>query len=227
MTRGYDVITFDCYGTLIDWNRGIADALQSAARAAGANVTAERVLAIYHEIEPQVQAASFRPYREVLAEAAQRVAERLGWAIDDAATQRFAASLPAWPPFPDTGAALNRLAAAGYTLGILSNVDDDLLRGTLRRFSAPVELIVTAQQVHSYKPAHGHFLEARQRIGDRRWLHAAQSLFHDVQPCNELGIAVVWVNRQAEALPPSGPRPLDTVASLGALADWLDAAEEH
>jgi 2-haloalkanoic acid dehalogenase type II len=225
MTRRYDVITFDCYGTLIDWNRGITDAFQSAARAAGVGAAAERVLAIYHEIEPQVQAASFRPYREVLAEAAQRVAERLGWAMDEAAAQRFAASLPAWPPFSDTSAALNRLAVAGYTLGILSNVDDDLLQGTLRHFSAPFELIVTAQQVHSYKPAHGHFLEARQRIGDRRWLHTAQSLFHDVRPCNELGIPVVWVNRLRETLLPSGPRPLHTVASLEALADWLDAAE--
>jgi 2-haloacid dehalogenase/putative hydrolase of the HAD superfamily len=224
MPRSYDVITFDCYGTLIDWNRGICDAFQAAAQAEGIDVEAERVLSLYHEVEPQVQAASFRPYREVLAEAAQRVAERVGWAMPDTAAQRFAASLPKWPPFSDTDAALKRLAAAGYTLGILSNVDDDLLRGTLRHFGAPIELIVTAQQVGSYKPAHGHFVEARRRIGQRRWLHAAQSLFHDVRPCNELGIPVVWVNRLRESPPANGPRPLDTVPSLAALADWLDAA---
>jgi 2-haloalkanoic acid dehalogenase type II len=223
MARKYDVITFDCYGTLIDWNRGIGEAFQVAARTAGVAVEATRALAIYHEIEPQIQVAKFRPYRAVLAEAAQRVAERLGWAMDDAAAQRFAASLPDWPPFPDTDATLKRLAAAGYTLGILSNVDDDLIQGTLRHVSTPIHLIVTAQQAQSYKPAHGHFLEARKRIGERRWLHAAQSLFHDVQPCNELGIAVVWVNRQRETLPPDGPQPLDTVLSLAALADWLDA----
>jgi 2-haloacid dehalogenase/putative hydrolase of the HAD superfamily len=224
MPRSYDVITFDCYGTLIDWNRGIGNAFQSVAQAKGVDVEAQHALALYHEIEPRVQAATFRPYRAVLAEAAQRVAERLGWVMDDAAALHFAASLPEWPPFSDTDAALNRLAAAGYTLGILSNVDDDLLRGTLRHFSAPIELIVTAQQVHSYKPAHGHFAEARKRIGERRWLHAAQSLFHDVRPCNELGIPVVWVNRLRETLPPNGPQPLDTVLSLAALADWLDAA---
>jgi len=222
MTKRYDIITFDCYGTLIDWNRGIRQAFQAAARAAGVAVEAEHVLEIYHKIEPQVQAANFRPYRAVLAEAAQRVAEDLGWVMPDAAAQGFAAGLPEWPPFADTDAALKRLAAAGYTLGILSNVDDDLLQGTLRHFSAPIELIVTAQQVHSYKPMHGHFVEACKRIGEKRWLHAAQSLFHDVQPCNQLGIAVVWINRQREMLPAGGPQPLDTVPSLAALADWLE-----
>lgn len=223
MPTAYDVITFDCYGTLIDWERGIGDALMAAAQDAGIDVEPERALGIYHEVEPQVQSAAFQPYRAVLAAAAQRVAEFLGWVMDDAAAERFAASLPGWPPFADTDAALGRLAAAGYTLGILSNVDDDLLQGTLQHFSAPIDLIVTAQQVHSYKPAHSHFLEARRRIGGQRWLHAAQSLFHDVRPCNELGIPVVWVNRQGESIPPGGPRPLDTVPTLAALADWLAA----
>src|SRR5215207_5828227 len=126
MSTHYDVITFDCYGTLIDWNRGISTALLSAAQEAGMEVEPERVLGIYHEAEPQVKAHAFRPSRAVLAETAQRVAEHLGWVMDDAAAQRFAASLPDWPPFADTDAALTRLAAAGYTLGILSNVDDHL-----------------------------------------------------------------------------------------------------
>jgi len=221
MPTNYDVITFDCYGTLIDWERGIGDAFQAAAQVAGIEVEPERMLGIYHEVEPQIQAAAFRPYRAVLAETAQRVAEYVGWVMDGDAAQDFAASLPNWPPFSDTDAALNHLVAAGYRLGILSNVDDDLLQGTLRHFSAPIDLIVTAQQVHSYKPAHGHFREARQRIGDRRWLHAAQSLFHDVRPCNELGIPVIWVNRQRETILPDGPKPLDTVASLAELAEAL------
>jgi putative hydrolase of the HAD superfamily len=224
MLTAYDVITFDCYGTLIDWERGIGDAFQAAAQAAGVEVEPERMLGIYHEVEPQVQAAAFRPYRAVLAATAQRVAEYVGWKMDNDAAQDFAASLPNWPPFSDTDAALNQLVAAGYTLGILSNVDDDLLEGTLRHLTAPIDLIVTAQQVHSYKPAHGHFLEARRRIGERRWLHAAQSLFHDVRPCNELGIPVVWVNRQRESIPPDDPKPLGTVLSMAALAEWLATA---
>ena len=221
MPKNYDVITFDCYGTLIDWNRGIATAFGAAAQAADVEVEPERVLGIYHEVEPQIQSAAFRPYRAVLAETAQRVAEYVGWEMDDAAAQAFAASLPSWPAFADTDAALNQLVAAGYTLGILSNVDDDLLEGTLRQFTAPIELIVTAQQVGSYKPAHGHFLEARRRIGERRWLHAAQSLFHDVRPCNELGIPAVWVNRLGESIPPGGPTPLETVPSMAALAEAI------
>jgi FMN phosphatase YigB (HAD superfamily) len=100
-------------------------------------------------------------------------------------------------------------------------VDDDLLSATCRHFSAPIDLIVTAQQVRSYKPAHGHFLAARERIGSQRWLHAAQSHFHDVVPATALGVPVVWVNRKREPLPPGGLAPLAEVATLAELADWL------
>ncbi len=221
MPADYDIITFDCYGTLIDWDRGIGDALAAAAREAGVTLDPTQALDAYHAVEPAVQAAEYRPYHEVLAETARQVAARLGWAISEEAAQRFASSLPAWPPFPDTDAALNRLTAAGYHLGILSNVDDDLLRGTLDHFSAPIDLIVTAQQVRSYKPAHGHFLAARERIGGLRWLHAAQSHFHDVVPASELGLPTVWVNRKREPLPADGPAPLAEVATMAELADWL------
>ena len=227
MPASYDIITFDCYGTLIDWQRGIARAFLAEAEAAGVaaelELEPERVLGIYHEVEPHVQAEAFRSYRTVLAETATRVAEFLGWDMEPAAAERFAASVPAWPPFADTDAALQRLASAGYALGILSNVDDDLLAGSRQHFAAPFELIVTAQQVRSYKPGHAHFLAAREYIGERRWLHAAQSLFHDVRPCNELGIPVVWINRQNESIEPGGPQPLHIVPTLAALADWLEA----
>ena len=223
MPVDYDVITFDCYGTLIDWERGIHDAFAALAQEAGVALDAERALTAYHTVEPAVQTEIYRPYREVLGEVARRVAGQQGWTLDDATAQAFAARLPAWPPFPDTDAALLRLSAAGYQLGILSNVDDDLLQATLRHFRAPINLIVTAQQVGSYKPAHGHFLRARERIGGRRWLHAAQSHFHDVVPASALGVPVVWVNRKRELLPPGGPAPLAEVATLAELADWLGA----
>jgi 2-haloalkanoic acid dehalogenase type II len=221
MPADYDVITFDCYGTLIDWERGIHDAFATLAQDAGVTLDAAAALATYHAVEPIVQSESYQSYRVVLGEAARRTAAAQGWAIDDAAAEAFAACLPAWPPFPDTDAALLRLAAAGYQLGILSNVDDELLHATLRHFHAPIELIVTAQQVGSYKPAYGHFLRARERIGDRRWLHAAQSHFHDVVPASALGVPVVWVNRKHEPLPPGGPAPLAEVATMAELADWL------
>lgn len=223
MPADYDVITFDCYGTLIDWEGGIAAAFADAAQRAGVALDAQALIAAYHEIEPVVEAETYRSYREVLAETAQRVAARLGWTIDQATAAFLPDSLPSWQPFPDTNAALERLVAAGYRLGILSNVDDDLLSATIRQFSAPIDLIVTAQQVGSYKPAHGHFHEARERIGGLRWLHAAQSYMHDVTPATALGLPVVWVNRKREPLPEGGRAPLADVASMAALADWLGA----
>ena len=220
MTRRYDVVTFDCYGTLIDWEGGIASAFLREAAEDGVVLDRSRILAAYHELEPEVEAFEYRPYREVLTATAIRVAQRLGWPLTEGRARFLPESLPGWKPFPDTDAALRRLAAAGHRLGILSNVDDDLLGGTRRHFPVPFDVVVTAQQVRSYKPAHAHFVEARRRVGGARWLHAAQSFFHDVVPARQLGIPVAWINRKAE-------KPLDDVTpdaelrDLTELADWL------
>jgi len=155
----------------------------------------------------------------VLTESARRVARELGWALPEARAGFLADSLPFWIPFADTNAALERLFKAGYQLGILSNVDDDLLAGTRRHFTVPIDLIVTAQQVGSYKPAAAHFTTARERAGGRRWLHAARSHFHDVTPCKRLGVPVAWINRAGETR--GEPRPDRELASLTELADWL------
>jgi 2-haloalkanoic acid dehalogenase type II len=220
MERLYDVITFDCYGTLIDWETGISAAFTSAAAADGRVLDRRQVLEAYAEIEPAVEAEAYRRYRDVLTETAQRVAERLGWHLSEERAAFLPDSLPAWEPFNDTNPALERLAGAGYTLGILSNVDDDLLAGTRRHFRVSFDLLVTAQQVGSYKPAHGHFRVARQRIGARRWLHAAQSYFHDVVPARALGIPTAWINRKAERAPDGG-RADHEFRTLTELADWL------
>jgi 2-haloalkanoic acid dehalogenase type II len=219
--RAWDVITFDCYGTLIDWEQGIGAAVVRAAAADGVRLDRADVLRAYHEIEPIVEAERYRRYREVLTETALRVAARLGWPLSPARAVFVAESLPAWPPFPDTNRALERLTAAGYRLGILSNVDDDLLAGTCKRFSVEVPLVVTAEQVGAYKPAPGHFLTARQRIGSARWLHAAQSYFHDVRPAKSLGVPVAWINRHAQSKPADGPAPDREFRTLAELADWL------
>jgi 2-haloacid dehalogenase/putative hydrolase of the HAD superfamily len=220
VTRAYDVLTFDCYGTLIDWEDGIGSAFVREAAADGVALDPFRVLAAYHEVEPEVEASRYRPYREVLSETALRVAERLGWKLSKDRTTFLADSLPDWRPFPDVNPALVELVGAGYRLGILSNVDDDLLGETRRHFPVAFDVVVTAQQVRSYKPAHGHFLEARRRIGDSRWLHAAQSFFHDVIPAHALGIPVAWINRKGE--PRSGDATPDVeLRNLTELADWL------
>jgi len=216
----YDVITFDCYGTLIDWESGIREAFVREAARDGRTLDGAAVIAAYHAVEHAVEDGTYRSYREVLAETARRVARRLDWPLAPERAGFLAASLPDWPPFSDTNAALERLTAAGYRLGILSNVDDDLLAGTRRHFSASFDLIVTAQQVRSYKPGPGHFQVARERIGDRRWLHAAQSYFHDVVPARALGIPVAWINRKGE-LPTDEARPDREFRTLAGLADWL------
>lgn len=216
----FDLITFDCYGTLIDWEGGIIAAFQQEAARLGAGLDAEAVIAAYHAEEPAVESTSYRTYREVLAETARGVAARLGLAIEPERATFLAESLPRWQPFADTNAALERLAAR-YGLGLLSNVDDDLLALTRRHFTVDFDLLVTAQQVGSYKPAHGHFIEARQRKGEARWLHAAQSYFHDVVPARALGIPVAWVNRKRERPDEGGPLPDIEVANLAELADRL------
>jgi FMN phosphatase YigB (HAD superfamily) len=128
--------------------------------------------------------------------------------------------LPRWEPFPDTNPALGRLADAGYRLGILSNIDDDLLAGTLQRLAVRFDLLVTAEQLRSYKPGHAHFDEARRRVGAQRWLHAAQSYFHDIVPACDLGVPVAWINRKAEA-PTGVARPDRELRTMTDLADWL------
>jgi 2-haloalkanoic acid dehalogenase type II len=206
MERRYDIITFDCYGTLIDWESGIADAF----REAGVDLPREELLLTYATVEPMVERERYRPYREVLAETASRIAKRDGAFL--------AESLPRWKPFPDTNAALERLRDAGHRLGILSNVDDDLLAATRRHFTVHFDLVITAQQVRSYKPAHGHFEAARAAIGGDRWLHAAQSNFHDIAPATELGIANAWVNRHGQT---GGVKPTYEVRDLAGLAELL------
>ena len=204
--RRFDVLTFDCYGTLIDWERGIAEAFEAAARADGVTLARAAVLRAYHEVEPRVQAERYRRYRDVLALAARAVADRLGWALAPGREAFLAESLPAWPPFSDTNAALRRLRDAGHRLIILSNVDDDLIESTRRHLAVEFDAVITAEQVGSYKPGPGHFEAARKRTGGAPWLHVAQSYFHDIQPARALGIPSAWINRKGErALDDRGP----------------------
>jgi len=151
--RPFYVITFDCYGTLVDWRGGIARAVREASERDGIRTDDATVLALYNEIEPAVEAERYRSYRDVLTESARRVAARLGWPLADARASFLAESLPGWTPFADTNAALERLVKAGYSLGILSNTDDDLIAATRRHLTVPFDMVITAQQVRSYKPA--------------------------------------------------------------------------
>lgn len=218
MTRRYDIVTFDCYGTLIDWESGISDAFLRAAREDGVELRRDEVLGAYARIEPVVEREQFRLYRDVLTETAARVARALGWPLAYERGTFLADSLRDWKPFPDTNPALERLHAAGHQLGVLSNIDDDLFAATRRHFTVDFDLLVTAHQVRSYKPGHAHFLKAKEQIGEKRWLHAAQSNFHDIAPATALGIDNAWVNRKNET---GGVQPTYEVRDMAGLAELL------
>ena len=212
--RPYEIVTFDCYGTLIDWEAGIREAFRGVAREPLSGVD---VIPSYARAEAEVERETWRPYREVLTAAAARTVAELQ--LPHPASGDFLVqSLPAWLPFPDTNEALERMKRAGITLGILSNVDDDLLAQTMRHFTVEIDLVITAEQVQSYKPAHAHFLAARDRIGSRPWLHAAQSSFHDIVPATALGIPTAWINRKSMRPLPGG-QPVMEFAALEELAD--------
>lgn len=216
------VLTFDCYGTLVDWETGIWTAFRRAAAEDGVTLRRNAVVAAYHAVEPMVEEGPFRPYRRVLIETARRVAAECGWSISASRAEFLPRSLPDWPLFPDTNSALERLAAR-YRLGILSNVDEDLLDGTERSLSVSIDFRVTADRVESYKPDLAHFEAARPFVGDpNAWLHVAQSLFHDVAPASCMGIPVVWINRKGEKRMADSPSPDRELPDLAALADWLD-----
>lgn len=214
------IVTFDCYGTLIDWESGIVEACQTEARRAGVTLGAQTIVEAHARIEPAVQREQYLPYRAVLTETGRRMAEMLGWPLPAERTGFLAESLASWRPFPDTNPSLERLADAGIRLGILSNIDDDLLAMTRRHLTVDFALVITAERMRSYKPAHAHFLAAREVIASDEWLHAAQSNFHDIVPCNELGIRSAWVNRhQSKPLP--GGVPSFEVRHLAELAAAL------
>ncbi len=219
MRRPFDIITFDCYGTLIDWEAGLVEAFQAAAAVDGIRLDPTAVLRVLFDTRPAAE-RPYQIYREILTDAAMRAAERLGWTISRERAAFLPESLQHWKPFPDTNEALMRLESAGYELGILSNVDDDLLRGTRPHLTVTFSLLVTAEHVRSSRPALAHFIAARTRIGARRWLHAAKSYFHDVTPAVTHRIPVAWINRKNEL--PTGPvRPDREFHSLTELADWL------
>ena len=192
--------TFDCYGTLVDWNAGIAAALGD-----------ESLLERYHELEPRVQAEDpGMRYRDVLRETARR----LGVDADPAAT------LPDWPVFPEVPAVLEEARRRGWRLGILTNSDRDLIEASIAAIGVPVDAAIVASEIGSYKPAHNHWHAFADQVGRLPDVHVAQSHFHDVVPAAALGIPTIWVNRLGERAEPVPSRELPT---LEGLADALDA----
>jgi 2-haloacid dehalogenase len=210
--------TFDCYGTLIDWNAGISAAL-AGVFGAGADLPA--LLHRYHQLEPEIEAERYRSYREVLDLCLAGLAMEQGRSLADGETTALSRSLADWPAFAEVPAALAELKRRGWQLAILSNCDRDLIASSLPRLGARFDRVIVAEDVGSYKPAHGHWQRFAEltRADPERHVHVGASLFHDIAPAAELGIASVWVNRLGEA---AGPVPDREIGDLSALPEALD-----
>ncbi len=227
----YEVISFDCYGTLIDWESGIISGLRPVLASHGVDASDEDILALHAETEHALQSSSvpgsYVKYRHVLGEEVREAGRRWGFEPDPSEVGALADSLRHWEPFPDTVEALRRLKGR-YRLAIISNVDDGLFALTACRLEVEFDWIVTAEQAGTYKPSTNNFEVAMNRMGvaPERLLHAAESLFHDVVPARELGLSTVWVHRRAGkqgfgATPPADAEPDFVVPDLETLASEL------
>jgi 2-haloacid dehalogenase len=210
--------TFDCYGTLVDWNAGIRAELD---RLFGAS-RGERLLSRYHAVEPRVQEEEPGwSYRQVMSAVLAELASEAGEVLSPGEEDALGRSLPDWPVFPEVPGAMAEAHRRGWRLFALSNSDRDLIDASIRAIGVPFEGAIVASQIGSYKPAHGHWRAFYQATGagKDRHVHVAQSHFHDIVPANELGVRSIWINRLGERCEPSATRELP---SLEGLADVLD-----
>jgi 2-haloacid dehalogenase len=192
-------LTFDCYGTIADWNSCMRRALEPIAGAA-----AGPLLSAYHQAELALEAGpSWRPYRDVLAAGLRAAANRIGVALEPGQDAAFADAWPSMTVFPDVAEALGDLTASGWRLAILTNCDDDLFASTSQRLPVPFDLVVTAEQVRSYKPDLAHFRRFAERtsVTSENWIHVANSWVHDVLPAARVGVRCVWVDRDLTGHP--------------------------
>jgi 2-haloacid dehalogenase len=220
----FEALTFDCYGTLIDWETGILDALRPALRGATPAVSDDQLLEAFGQAEAALEAGPYRPYRRILEAVHRETSARFGVASDDEAARAFGASVGDWPAFPDSPAALARLKQH-FRLGVITNCDTDLFAASNRRLGVDFDWVITAQMVGSYKPHVRNFEAAFERIGlpQERILHVAQSLFHDHAPAKRLGLSTVWINRRhgrrgGGATPPADAQPDATYIDMASFA---------
>jgi len=223
----FTVLSFDCYGTLIDWETGILGALRPMRERHGITTTAEQILEVYGEMESQIEAESYRPYRSVLRQVVGRLGERFEFRPSADDLNCLSDSIGRWPAFADTVESLRRLHTR-YQLAIISNTDDDLFAETNKTLQTKFDHIVTAAQVGAYKPSRDVFSYAVKRVGvqQERILHVAQSIFHDHVPAKEMGFSTVWINRRSGkagggATPPAVARPDAEFPDLASLADAM------
>jgi 2-haloacid dehalogenase len=225
----FTTISFDCYGTLIDWESGILPTLRTVLANHGQSLPDAGILELYGEFEAQAESGLYRSYRDVLQSVVRGFANRFNFEASSAEIRSLHESVRAWPPFPDTVLALRELQKR-YRLVVISNIDDDLFAETRKHLGVEFDGVITAEQARSYKPSVNNFQTALRTfaIAPDRLLHAAQSVYHDVVPARSLGISTVWVNRKsarpgigavrASAVPDSEKRADLEVPDLAGLA---------
>jgi 2-haloacid dehalogenase len=193
-------VTTDCYGTLIDWEKGILDGFTEEASRDGFSFDEAKLIDRFLEVQAEIMSGSYELYAEVLRRTAVKVAGEIGWELEPSRAQFLPDSVARWLPFREANAAMDRLARR-YQVGIISNIDDKLLGISRRHLRTELDLVVTAQQVRSYKPDPTHFRECARRIGTKKgWVHIGSGYDNDVAPLLKMNVPVIWVNRRGEKL---------------------------
>lgn len=214
LPKQINFVTFDVYGTLIDWEQGVIDAFEKEAARDGFTLDTDELMTHFHEISREIEGGSYELYAEVLRRTAVEISKRLNWPLEPSRSGFLPDSVQRWKPFKETNAQLNKFTKKFQT-GLISNIDDKLLGQTRRHIAHDFDLVVTAQQVRSYKPDMAHFTECARRIGGKKgWVHIAQSYYHDVEPCVKNKIPVIWVNRHKEELESGQKKPTAEVKTL-------------
>lgn len=222
----YEVLSFDCYGTLIDWENGILKTLRPILLAREVSLSAEQILELYTELEKELEQGKYIKYREILKEVVRKLGKRIGFEPKTSELDCLVTSLGEWKPFPDTIKALKTLKKH-FKLAIISNIDDDLLAYSARHLKTKFDWVITAEQAKAYKPSKRIFEYALRKIGisPNKILHIAQSIYHDIIPAKAIGLSTVWVNRRKgkeefRATPPAYCKPGLEVPDLKSLV-WL------
>jgi 2-haloacid dehalogenase len=207
-------VTFDVYGTLIDWESGVYDAFLKEANRDGFTLDRDELIPLFHSVQQQIMAGSYELYAEVLRRTAVQIAKELGWPLEPSRSGFLPESVQYWPAFKDSNPVLQKIKKK-FEVGLISNIDDKLLGQTRRHIPLDFDLVVTAQQVRSYKPDAAHFTECERRIGGKKgWVHVAASLYHDIEPCLKKKIPVIWVNRTGQVLEAGQKKPDAEVKNL-------------
>jgi 2-haloacid dehalogenase len=214
LPKEINFVTFDVYGTLIDWEDGAFQAFSKEADRDGYSLQRDELIPRFHEIQKEIMGGSYELYAEVLRRTAVQASKDLGWPLEPSRAQFLPDSVQRWKPFKETVPALKKVKNK-FSIGLISNIDDKLLGQTRRHFGLDFDLVVTAQQVRSYKPDPAHFKECERRIGGKKgWVHVASSYYHDVEPCLKLKVPVIWVNRHGETLESGAKKPTEEVKNL-------------